>query len=116
MKRLGILLAVILFAVPVSFAQKQVAADLEQNFKNPPQSAKPRTWMHGNMSEVGLTKDLEAMADAGIGGIILFNVIHVIPKGKTIFNSPEHIEKTAYAAAECERLGLSFYIYFDRFE
>jgi hypothetical protein len=64
--------------------------------------------MSGNMSKAGITKDLEAMAEAGIGGIILFNVTHYVPKGKTIFNSPEHIEMTAFAAAECERLGLSF--------
>ncbi|PQJ73697.1 hypothetical protein BTO14_05080 [Polaribacter butkevichii] len=64
--------------------------------------------MSGNMSKVGLTKDLEAIADVGIGGIILFNVTHYVPKGKVIFNSDEHIEMTAHAAAECERLGLSF--------
>jgi hypothetical protein len=84
---------------------------MEESFKNPTAEFKPRTWYHvmsGNMSKAGVTKDLEAMADAGIGGIILFNVSHFIPKGKVIFNSPEHIEMIAHAAAECERLGLSF--------
>ncbi|MFC1761766.1 glycosyl hydrolase [Planctomycetota bacterium] len=84
---------------------------LAETFKNPPASAKPRTWMHamsGNMSKAGMTKDLEAMAEAGIGGIILFNVTHGIPKGKVLFNSDEHTEITRHAAMECERLGLSF--------
>ncbi len=85
--------------------------DLVYGFKNPSNAVKPKTWMHvmsGNMTKAGLTKDLEAMAQVGIGGIILFNVTHYVPKGNTIFNSPEHIEMTAFAAAECERLGLSF--------
>mgnify|MGYP000456994489 CR=1 FL=1 len=46
---------------------------LEQNFKNPPNSVKPKTWMHamsGNMSKIGMTKDLEAIAAAGQGGIL----------------------------------------------
>ncbi|GAB5552774.1 MAG: hypothetical protein Sapg2KO_23650 [Saprospiraceae bacterium] len=84
---------------------------LEENFKNPPASARPRTWMHvmsGNMSKEGLTKDIQAMHDAGIGGLILFNITHFIPKGKVKFNSAEHIDMTAHAAAECERLGMSF--------
>jgi hypothetical protein len=87
---------------------------LEKDFKNPPHSAKPLTWMHfmsGNISRDGITKDLEAIADAGIGGIILFNVTHQIPNGPVQFNSPEHIALTAHAAAECERLGLSFGIH-----
>ncbi|TWU33203.1 glycosyl hydrolase [Novipirellula artificiosorum] len=91
-----------------------VAADqpeLSDKFREPPASARPRTWMHamsGNMSKAGLTKDLEAMADAGIGGIILFNVTHTIPKGNVIFHSDRHTELTCHAARECERLGLSF--------
>lgn len=64
--------------------------DLEENFKNPPASARPRTWMHvmsGNMSKVGLPKDIEAMHEAGIGGLIRFNITHFIPKGKVKINS-----------------------------
>ncbi len=107
----------VLFALLItltSYAQQISPTELAESFKNPPPSAKPRTWMHamsGNMSKEGLTKDLEAMADVGIGGIILFNVSHFIPKGNVKFNSPEHIEMIAHAAAECERLGLSFGIH-----
>ena len=83
----------------------------EQNFKNPPASVKPRTWMHaidGNMSKEGLTKDLEAMQRVGIGGILLFNIDQKIPDGKIKYASPEHHAMLKHAAAECERLGLSF--------
>lgn len=83
----------------------------EQDFKNPPSSTKPRTWMHamsGNMSKVGMTKDLEAIQEAGIGGVLLFNIAYGIPYGDIEYNSAEHHDILKHAAAECERLGLSF--------
>ena len=111
MKKRLLLFFVVLLSAIVAFAQTNC---IDKNFLNPPKSAKPITWMHvmsGNMSKEGLTKDCEALADAGIGGILLFNVTHNIPNGPVDFNSPEHIELTAHLAAECERLGLSFGIH-----
>ena len=84
---------------------------LEAAFKNPPSSAKPRTWMHamsGNMTKAGLTKDLESMAEVGIGGFLLFNITQGIPNGPIKYNSPEHHALIRHAAKEAERLGLSF--------
>ena len=84
---------------------------LEAQFRNPPASAKPRTWMHAidaNMSKEGLTKDLEAMQRVGLGGVLLFNIDQKIPDGLITYNSPEHHDMLKHAAAECERLGLSF--------
>jgi len=83
----------------------------EESFKNPPAEFKPRTWFHamsGNMTKAGLTKDLEAIERVGIGGILLFNISQGIPNGPVKYNSPEHHEMLKHAAAECERLGLSF--------
>ena len=85
--------------------------DLKSEFNNPGQNFKPKTWFHvmsGNMSEEGLTKDLEAIQRVGIGGILMFNVTHSIPDGKVKFNSAEHQRLITHAAEECERLGLSF--------
>ena len=45
----------------------------EDLFRNPPESAKPRTWMHamsGNITAEGLTKDLESIQQVGIGGVL----------------------------------------------
>ena len=83
----------------------------EDLFLNPPSSTKPRTWMHamsGNMSKEGMTKDLEAISEAGVGGVMLFTVTHGIPQGNVKFNSPEYYDIVKHAASECERLGLSF--------
>jgi hypothetical protein len=92
-------------------AQVESRVSLEENFRNPPASAKPRTWFHamsGNMTKAGLTKDLDAIEQVGIGGILLFNVSQGIPNGPIKYNSPEHHEMLKHAAAECERLGLTF--------
>ncbi|MGQ1783641.1 glycosyl hydrolase [Saccharicrinis sp. GN24d3] len=100
----------LLLCFNVSFGQS-LQDNLEQNFKKPPASVKPRTWMHamdGNMSKEGLTKDLEAMERVGIGGVLLFNIDQKIPDGRIKYNSPQHHEMLSHAAQECERLGLSF--------
>lgn len=84
---------------------------LEENFIDPPHESKPRTWMHamsGNMTKEGLTKDLESMAQVGLGGLLLFNITQGIPNGPIIYNSDQHHEMINHAAKEAERLGLSF--------
>ena len=50
---------------------------LAQGFLTPPDSAKPRTWWHwtnGNVTETGITKDIEWMKRVGIGGFQLVDV------------------------------------------
>ena len=50
---------------------------IEDGFKNPPDSAKPRTWWHwtaGNVTKEGITRDLEWMKRVGIGGFQLADV------------------------------------------
>ena len=58
--------------------QKNSPVDLiEKNFLNPPESAKPWVfwyWMHGAVSKEGITADLEAMKEVGIGGAYLMTV------------------------------------------
>ncbi|MGB3150762.1 MAG: glycosyl hydrolase, partial [Maribacter sp.] len=107
-----ILGALSLYSINVMFGQSsEDYRSIEENFKNPPNSAKPRTWMHamsGNMSKVGMTKDLEALAAAGQGGVLLFNVATGIPYGDVKYDSPKHHEIITHAAKESERLGLSF--------
>ena len=85
--------------------------DLEAEFKNPPQTSKPRTWYHinsGNASKEGFTKDLKAIKEAGIGGVLVFNVSMGLPEGDVKYNSQEHRDILTHAAKECEKLGLSF--------
>ena len=50
---------------------------MEEAFKNPPAEAKPLMiwqWMDGLVSKEGITADLEAYKEAGIGGVQNFQV------------------------------------------
>ncbi len=61
----------------ISFTATAMAANLEQQFLNPPPSARPHTywyWIDGNITQEGITADLEAMQRAGIGGVELYNI------------------------------------------
>lgn len=90
------------------------AALLQQQFMTPANENKPLTWYHvmnANMSKAGITKDFEAMAEAGIGGVLYFNLGRNIPKGKVLFNTPNHIDMIGHMAIEAKRLGLSFGIH-----
>ena len=92
-----------------SNSEKEI--NLEAGFQNPPQTSKPRTWYHinsGNASKEGFIKDLKAIKEAGIGGVLVFNVSMGLPEGDVKYNSQEHRDILTHAAKECEKLGLSF--------
>lgn len=87
--------------------------ELSQNFKSPAKQYRPETWFHlmgNNISKKGLTSDLEAIKNAGLQGIHLFN-----KSGRPYPNvdqikilSPEWEDMIRHAADECKRLGLKF--------
>lgn len=88
-------------------------AGLEQGFRAPPRTAKPHTWFHmmnGNVTKEGITADLEAMAQVGLGGAQIFDAGCDIPPGGLDFNSPEWFEMFRHAASEARRLGLEICI------
>lgn len=88
---------------------------LDTGWANPPRLAQTRVWwwwLNGNTDKAAITRELEAMKAAGIGGA---NIIDAggdnqdgnrrLPKGPT-FGSPEWIELFRHAIAEADRLGL----------
>ena len=85
------------------------ADELSQGFKQPPVSARPQTWWHwmnGNITKAGITADLEAMKQIGLGGATIVNVDCGIPSGPVKFMSPEWREDFKFAVSEANRLGL----------
>ncbi|QDA61652.1 glycosyl hydrolase [Hymenobacter jejuensis] len=88
-----------------------VATDdaLAQGFLTPPASAKPYTfwqWMNGNITREGITLDLEAMQQMGLGGAYIFNNGVGIPRGPVDYASTVWLELVEHAAQEAQRLGL----------
>lgn len=83
--------------------------DLESGFRSPPPSARPWVYwyfMDGNLTREGLTADLEAMRDAGIGGAIFLEVDLGIPRGPVKFMSPQWRALFVHAVREAERCGI----------
>src|SRR5690606_14380850 len=102
-------------AAQAAVAQAGPAVDVEAlaaGFRDPPQSARPRTWWHwtgGNVTLEGITRDLEWMQRVGIAGFQLADVSS--GSGQTVetkieFGTPEWYAAVAHAAAEADRLGL----------
>ena len=94
------------------------------SFVNPPESARPYVlwmWMGCNISATGITKDLEAMKSAGIGGATIFSLADTtIPWAGVIAKSPtpEIVTFTEpwwklvrHAAEEAHRLGLELILH-----
>lgn len=87
-------------------------SDLETNFKNPPNSAKPRVWWHwmnGNVTKEGITADLEWMKRVGIGGMQMFDGSLGVPQftdKRLVWMTPDWKDAFRHAAAEADRLGL----------
>jgi hypothetical protein len=86
---------------------------IEKNFLNPPQSAKPWVfwyWMNGAVSKEGITADLEAMKEVGIGGAYLMTIkdtSSAIPFQPTVRQlTPEWWAMVKFAMQEAKRLGL----------
>lgn len=94
-------------------------SSLEQDFRNPPVQTRPYVWWHwmgSNFSKEGITKDLTAMKEAGIGGATIFNLASAVqeshkptlnnPWPDQTYRSPKYWEAMKHAAAEAQRLGL----------
>ncbi len=87
---------------------------LSEGFENPPGKAQPHTWWHwmnGNVTKEGITADLEAMKEIGLGGAQMFNVSEGIPDGPVLYMSAEWREMMKHAQAEAERLGLELCVH-----
>lgn len=104
---------VIAWVASALLAETATALTLEEGFRTPPDSAKPHTWYHmmnGNVSKEGITCDFEALAQAGIGGVQMFDAGCNVPPGPVAFNSPEWFDLFHHAASEARRLGLEICI------
>lgn len=80
-------------------------------FKHVPDSTRTKVWwFHGDTetTQAGITADLEAFRQAGIGGVVYYDQSHGEGKNALPGFSPEWWKMFVFAAQEAHRLGLSF--------
>ena len=85
------------------------------SFKSPSKIYRPETWFHligGNVSKDGITRDLEAIAQAGFSGIQMFHGQFGGPwpgvQPQITSLSPNWDDAVKHTALEARRLGLRF--------
>jgi hypothetical protein len=108
---LGLIWAVGIPAVLVGqTSQSLPPRSLVEEFRQPPDCAKPFVWWHwmsGNVTEAGITADLEWMHRVGIGGMHMFDGDMGAPlfvDKPLIWMTPEWKSALRHAAAEADRL------------
>ena len=101
-----------LFAAALAITAQ--ADELADRFQQPPDAARPRAyWFHmsGNITKAGITADLEAMKEMGLGGTLFMNVSVALPTGLVEtkdFMSPAWQDCFQHMLNESARLGLDF--------
>jgi hypothetical protein len=104
--------AIILLALAASSAAQNAPASLEEGFKSPPNSAKPRVWWHwmnGNITKEGIKLDLEWMNRVGLGGFQNFDASLTTPKlidKRLVYMTPEWKDAFRYATTLADQMGL----------
>lgn len=89
---------------------------LAAGFRDPPASARPRTWWHwlnGNITEDGIAKDLAWMKAIGLGGVQAFDANLMTPQvveTRLAYMSAPWKRAFRFAATTAQRLGLELAI------
>jgi alpha-L-rhamnosidase len=99
-------------------------SDLVAGFLSPPNSARPYVlwmWMGCNISKGGITRDLEAMQTAGIGGATIFSLADTLTPWSGVIRNSQTPDIVAFsepwwamihhACVEARRLGLELILH-----
>lgn len=93
---------------------RPIAPSLEASFLTPPTSDRPWIWWqwnNGNVSPEGVKADLQAIHDAGISGVQLFDVAIGAPHGSIHYMDAEWMACWRTALAKADQLGLDMGIH-----
>ena len=106
-------LVILLVAGWLAGAGALLADDLADDFRRPPESARPWAfwyWMNAAVSREGITADLEALSEAGLGGAYLMPIRGATdpPQWEPPVEqlSPEWWDAVLHSLREADRLGL----------
>lgn len=101
----------ILLVPLASHAQLNGVDSLWHTFVSPPDDAKTKVWwFHGETATTreGITADLEAFRQAGVGGVVYYDQVHGQGSDALEAFSPQWWQMFVFAAQESKRLGLTF--------
>jgi hypothetical protein len=87
---------------------------LEQGWKNPPNEARPHAywlWLNGHVDPATARAELQAMKDAGFGGVLLFDMgargdKSAVPPAGPAFLSPAWLKQFKESVSQAKQLGL----------
>ena len=115
MKMTALKLAIVLIWGATAWTRGADPVSLDQGFRNVPDADKPWAywwWVNGNVDEKTITRDLEAMKQAGFGGLLMFDargyhddLIGQVPS-KMDFMSPEWRKTLKFSIEKASKLGL----------
>jgi len=109
-KPIQILLVVALVALGISCVQKQAPkADTSIPTADDATVWTFWHWVHGAVSKEGITTDLEAMKEQGIGGAYIFAIRDTVGlyENQLVTYSPQWFDIVKYTVKEAKRLGIS---------
>jgi alpha-L-rhamnosidase len=108
-------LAVVLTLGATAWLRAADPVNLDQGFRHVPDADKPWAywwWVNGNVDEKTITRDLEAMKQAGFGGLLMFDargyhddLIGPVP-AKMEFMSPQWRKLLKFSIEKADKLGL----------
>ena len=88
-----------------------IATSLYYGFSHPQDTARTKVWwFHGETAgtHAGITADLEAFRQQGVGGVVYYDQVHGNGDGAFQVFTPEWWDELVYSSQEARRLGLSF--------
>jgi hypothetical protein len=119
MRRTFLILHFTFYILHPAFSQETLQT-LAEKFAAPPVEYRPNVWWHwlgSNFTTQGITKDLEAMAESGIGGACIFNIassvqeshfpMQNLPFPEQTFRSPAYWNAMKHTMKEAKRLDLT---------
>jgi hypothetical protein len=112
----SVMVAVLMFCLSSGMRAQPQRDSMEQEFSNPPNSARPRVWWHwmnGNITKEGIKLDLEWMHRTGVAGFTVFEGSIDTPqvvKKRLVYMTPDWKDAFRYATNTADRLGLEMTI------
>ena len=116
MRRLALAATCVAVLAVANPAGAQNSDPLEQGFKNPPASARPRVWWHwmnGNITKEGIALDLDWMHRVGIAGFQNFDAALFTPQvveKRLVYMTPDWREAFRFAIERGNSLGMEMAI------